>query len=399
MEYLAQHIESLIFTCEHPISFKEIKSALEEIFEAKIKDEDITATLDTLMENYSSDQSSFEIVKIAGGYQFLTKGAFHATVGTYLKQTIKKRLSTAALETLAIIAYKQPVTKGDIENIRGVNCDYAVQKLLEKELVTIIGRKEAPGRPLLYGASQKFLDYFGIEDLKDLPKLKEFQNPDNSIGEAAPIEEAIEGYDGTNRREDDVVDIAIAIADIYDPLPPREEDDPEEGGSDDDNGDGTPIADPKASLQEEEGTFPPKEDDVTDIAIAVADIYAPLPPQEDEDPGQGGNGAGMPIADPTASSLEEAASTETVSPEILQEDTSEDEDTVSTEQVEEIISDTTAQEDTPEAIAEFVEKTTGEFAGQTPEEIIQENELVVKSENLIDPEDVTEEKISSVEED
>ncbi len=398
MEYLAQHIESLIFTCEHPISFKEIKAALEEIFEAQIKDEDITDTLDTLMENYSSDQSSFEIVKIAGGYQFLTKGAFHATVGTYLKQTIKKRLSTAALETLAIVAYKQPVTKGDIENIRGVNCDYAVQKLLEKELVTIIGRKEAPGRPLLYGASQKFLDYFGIEDLKDLPKLKEFQNPDNSIGEAAPIEEEVEGYDGINRREDDVVDIAIAIADIYEPLPPREEDDPEEGGSDNDNGDGTPIADPNASLEED--TFPPREDDITDIAIAVADIYAPLPPQEEDDSIQEDNGEGMPIADPNASLLEEGASTETVSADTFQEEATEDEAPITAEQPEEIISDAVGQEEnTPEAIAEFVEKTTGEFAGQTPEEIIQENELVVNSENLIDPEDVTEEKISSVEED
>jgi len=412
VEYLAQHIESLIFTCEHPISFKEIKSALEEIFEAKIKAEDITETLDTLMENYRSDQSSFEIVKIAGGYQFLTKGAFHATVGTYLKQTIKKRLSTAALETLAIVAYKQPVTKGDIENIRGVNCDYAVQKLLEKELVAILGRKEAPGRPLLYGASQKFLDYFGIEDLKDLPKIKEFKDPDNSIGEAAPIEENVEGFDGLPRRKDDVIDIAIAVADIYDPLPPREEEHPKQG----ENVEG------QGSSQ--------KEDDLVDIAIAVADIYEPLPPKEEDDPDDGGNeddnGDGTPIADPTTSPLAEGASTEAVSQEGLQEESKEeetssssDEEILNTEQAPGELpkdqqvdtalehaqetdveaSTTELEEEKSEGIVEFVEKTTGEFAGQTPEEINQENELVVNPENLIDPEGVTTENISSLGED
>jgi segregation and condensation protein B len=104
---------------------------------------------------------------------------------------MKKRLSRSALETLSIIAYKQPVTKSELERIRGVNCDYAIQKLLEKELVAIQGRSDGPGRPLLYGTSDKFMDYFGLKSLDDLPKPKEFREPSNQIGEQAPIEEPI----------------------------------------------------------------------------------------------------------------------------------------------------------------------------------------------------------------
>ncbi len=113
----------------------------------------------------------------------MTKGAYHNTVAVHLKQTTKRRLSQAALETLALVAYKQPVTKTDLEAIRGVNCDYALQKLLEKELVLIVGRSEGPGRPLLYATSDKFMDYLGIKTLADLPKPKDFKEVENTIGE------------------------------------------------------------------------------------------------------------------------------------------------------------------------------------------------------------------------
>jgi len=108
-----------------------------------------------------------------------------------LRQTTKKRLSRAAMETLSIIAYKQPVTKSEMEKIRGVSCDYAVQKLLEKELVDIKGRSDGPGKPLLYGTSEKFMDYFGLKNLGELPKPKDFKEPDSEIGEKAPIEEVV----------------------------------------------------------------------------------------------------------------------------------------------------------------------------------------------------------------
>lgn len=189
MEYLAQHIESLIFATDTPISFKEIKTCLEETFETSFKKEEIEAAILELKLRYQDPAFAFEIVEIAEGFQFLTKGAYHNTVGQYLKLTTKRRLSRSALETLSIIAYKQPVTKSDLEKIRGVSCDYSLQKLLEKELITILGRSEAPGRPLLYGSSDKFMDYFGLRSLNDLPKPKDFKEPDNEIGEQAPIEE------------------------------------------------------------------------------------------------------------------------------------------------------------------------------------------------------------------
>ena len=192
IEKLSPHIESLIFAAETPVSQKELQKVLETVLEIKVEEAVLQEALDQLVAKYQQEGFSIEIVEIAEGYQFMTKGAYHHTVGEYLKITTRKRLSRAALETLAIIAYKQPVSKSEMEQIRGVNCDYSVQKLLEKELVSIVGRSEGPGRPLLYGTSEKFMDYFGLKSLKDLPKLKEFAEPDNAIGEQAPIEESEE---------------------------------------------------------------------------------------------------------------------------------------------------------------------------------------------------------------
>jgi len=191
LEYLAQHIEGLIFTSPNPLSLKEIQECLEETFETPFPDTDIKSAINSIKDRYQENDFSFEIVSVSGGYQFMTKGAYHQSIGTLLRQTTKKKLSRAALETLSIVAYKQPVTKSEIEKIRGVSCDYAVQKLLEKELVDIIGRSEGPGRPLLYGTSEKFMDYFGLESLNELPKPKDFHLPDNVVGEAAPIEESM----------------------------------------------------------------------------------------------------------------------------------------------------------------------------------------------------------------
>ncbi len=189
MDYLNQHIESLIFAADQPVSLKDIKSCLEEVFETKFKNEQIQEAIDKLQAKYRQDEFAFEILEIGGGYQFLTKGNYHKTVGHYLKQTTKKKLSRTALETLSIVAYKQPIPKSEMEKIRGVSCDYAIQKLLEKELIAIVGRSDGPGRPLLYGTSEKFMDYFGLKSMKDLPQPKDFKDPDEQIGEQAPIEE------------------------------------------------------------------------------------------------------------------------------------------------------------------------------------------------------------------
>lgn len=152
------------------------------MFEAEVPEADIENALIRIQERYQSDDFAFEVVQSGGGYQFLTKPAYQSSIGIYLKQQSKRRLSTSALETLSIIAYKQPVTKAEIEQIRGVNCDYSVQKLLEKNLVEIKGKADSVGRPLIYGTSDKFKDYFGINELSELPSPKDFSDEGNEIG-------------------------------------------------------------------------------------------------------------------------------------------------------------------------------------------------------------------------
>lgn len=157
------------------------------MFDAAIPIEDIDAAISSVGQKYTAEQFSFELVKTGGGYQFLTKPAYQASIGILLKQLSKRRLSTSSLETLSIIAYKQPVTKTEVEKIRGVNCDYSIQRLLEKELVQIQGKSESVGRPIIYGTSPKFMEYFGINDLKDLPAPKDFAENENTIGQEAEM--------------------------------------------------------------------------------------------------------------------------------------------------------------------------------------------------------------------
>lgn len=191
MNNLDLHIESLIFTSAEPISVKEIIAVLTETSSEDIIKEEVKDAIIRLIDKYNQDHYSIMIKEISEGLSFMTKPDYHDTVGEYLKQNSNKRLSTAAMETLSIIAYKQDVSKSEVEQIRGVNCDYTIQKLLEKELVVIKGRAETPGRPLLYGTSAKFMDYFGLKSLKDLPKLTDFEQEENKVGGQAPITETI----------------------------------------------------------------------------------------------------------------------------------------------------------------------------------------------------------------
>ena len=166
MDFLANHIEALVFCSPKPITESEIRECLKEMFDADVPEADVFNGLSTIQEKFQTDSFSMELVKSGGGYQFLTKPAYQASIGILLKQQSKKRLTNSALETLSIIAYKQPITKSEAEQIRGVNCDYAIQKLLEKELVEIKGKSEGVGRPILYGTSPRFMDYFGINDFE-----------------------------------------------------------------------------------------------------------------------------------------------------------------------------------------------------------------------------------------
>jgi segregation and condensation protein B len=174
---LIPHIEALIFASDKPLTAAEITDLVNQAFgfmEDKIEVEQVDASLEGIVEKYNSEFYPFEVRQSGGGWQFLTKKDYHKTVAQLNGEKFLKRLSAAALETLAIVAYKQPVTKGEIEAIRGVSSDYAVQKLLEKELIVITGRNEKlPGHPLVYTTSKNFMDYFGINSPEDLPKIKE----------------------------------------------------------------------------------------------------------------------------------------------------------------------------------------------------------------------------------
>lgn len=191
MNPLTLHIEALVFAAEQPVGIKDIKECLEEIFETTVKIEEIQQSLQDLQTKYNADSFAFELREISGGWQFLTKSSYFRIISTLLKNRTKKRLSQAALETLSIIAYKQPIAKSELEKIRGVSCDYSIQKLMEKELIAPAGRSEAPGRPLLYVTGEKFMDYLGLKSITDLPKLKDFSLVENEIGISPDMQETI----------------------------------------------------------------------------------------------------------------------------------------------------------------------------------------------------------------
>lgn len=177
LSIIIPHIEALIFASDKPLTTIDIVELINNAFgfmEERISLEQIEAAVEGIREKYNAEFYPFEVKESGGGFQFLTKKDFHKTVAQLNGDKFLKRLSNAALETLAIIAYKQPITKGEVEAIRGVNSDYSVQKLLEKELIIISGRNEdLPGKPLVYSTSKSFMDYFGINSTDDLPKIKE----------------------------------------------------------------------------------------------------------------------------------------------------------------------------------------------------------------------------------
>ncbi len=183
MDDIEQYIEALIFVSEQSIRTEEIIYCLQAAFNQDFNDGEITGHIQNITKKYLDKNFAIEVVKMNNGYQFLTKKNYHQVIGLLQAQRSKKKLSQAALETLAIIAYKQPVTKPEIEQIRGVNCDYSIQKLLEKELIAITGKSEAIGKPILYGTSSVFMDYFGINHINELPQIKEFADNTMSIGD------------------------------------------------------------------------------------------------------------------------------------------------------------------------------------------------------------------------
>lgn len=206
IEEIMLQSEALIFGADRPVTALDIEQILKDSMaegeEANFDKEKLSSALDAIVEKYSSDFYPFEVRQIAGGFQFQSKKAYYPTLAKLNGEKFTKRLSTASMETLAIIAYKQPITKGEIEHIRGVNSDYSVQKLLEKELIVISGRmEEMVGKPLTYNTSKSFMNYLGLNSLDELPRLSEILQ-----------QEMLEPTDAAMALPDDRSDIQLVVS-------------------------------------------------------------------------------------------------------------------------------------------------------------------------------------------
>lgn len=177
MEQIKNIIESLLLVADEPLSVDRIKSILDQPEKKEIKN-----ALEELMSEYENRKGGFFLREVAGGYQFRTRPEYREWIKR-LVQPKPIRLSKAALETLAIIAYKQPIIRNDIEHIRGVNCGGILRMLLERKLVRVLGRKAIPGRPLVYATTKQFLEVFELKNLEDLPTPKEISELDDSVSE------------------------------------------------------------------------------------------------------------------------------------------------------------------------------------------------------------------------
>jgi len=176
-------IESLLFVTEEPLSVQQFKNILE-----TEEADAIRTALEALTDEYDRRGGGFELRQVAGGFQFRTRSEYSEWVKKLLKPSPAK-LSRAALETLAIIAYKQPIIRGNVEHIRGVDCGGVLRMLLEKKLIRVLGRKDIPGRPMIYGTTRQFLEVFNLKDLRDLPSPKEIESLGTETEEIFPLSE------------------------------------------------------------------------------------------------------------------------------------------------------------------------------------------------------------------
>jgi segregation and condensation protein B len=167
-------LEAVLFISGEPITISALKNILE------INEKEVERIAGELIQEYRLRNTGLLIVEVAGGVQMVTNPSCAPWVKKLLTTSIPAKLSHQSLETLAIVAYKQPIIKAEIESIRGVNSDGVLRTLLERRLIKILGRKEVPGRPLLYGTTREFLQYFGLNDLSELPTLKEFYEVDSA---------------------------------------------------------------------------------------------------------------------------------------------------------------------------------------------------------------------------
>ena len=202
-------IETLVFAADEPLTVREIKAMYEQQLagaeDRHIEQAEIQQIIEALNREYQQGDRGYRIVAIAGGFQFATMENYAEWIGRLYKEQGRRKLSQSSLESLAIIAYKQPITKPEIESIRGVNCDYVMKTLLEKDLVSIVGRAETVGRPLLYGTTREFLKHFGLNDVTDLPRPREIEEilGESEFETERRMLEAQAGADATKKEEDD----------------------------------------------------------------------------------------------------------------------------------------------------------------------------------------------------
>ncbi|MEX2089348.1 MAG: SMC-Scp complex subunit ScpB [Bacteroidota bacterium] len=172
-------IEALVFAAKEPLTIKQLQALYEsqgnDGEERRIEPAEVSQIIEALNGEFAAAEKPYRIIPLAGGFQFATQPVYAEWLGKLYKEQARRRLSQSSIESLSIIAYKQPISKSEIESIRGVNCDYVLKTLLEKELVTIVGRAPTPGRPLLYGTTREFLKHFGLNDVSDLPRPREIE--------------------------------------------------------------------------------------------------------------------------------------------------------------------------------------------------------------------------------
>jgi segregation and condensation protein B len=185
-----QLVEALLIASDVPLTAERLKESIDEGHRI-----DLAKTVEALNIRYESGKHAFHIINVGSGYQIVTDNKFENVVRNYINRNVRARLTYAALETMAVIAYKQPISKPEIERIRGVNCSAVLTTLLERELISVSGRAEAAGRPLLYVTTEEFLRYFGLASPADLPRTRElnelFQTGENRPQSVKPENETI----------------------------------------------------------------------------------------------------------------------------------------------------------------------------------------------------------------
>lgn len=221
IEHVKGVLEALLFVNEKPISLEQIRKALPTVSSSEVR-----KLIFILADEYSQRKCGMTIVEIAGGFQMLSNPLYASYVRNFYQTKHKEKLSKPALETLAIIAYKQPVSRSDIEQIRGVNTDGVFVHLLNKELIKVVGRKEVPGRPFIYGTTKEFLEYFGLKSLESLPRLDELvalqetaeKTPEEVLQEAVQAQSAT-SIDRSELVQADQVNQADRAGNITDEVP------------------------------------------------------------------------------------------------------------------------------------------------------------------------------------